>query len=83
MGYKEFFDKSGLTFDKFPIVVEGDIQNTINAVDVYFNAKGIDQLDEAFSGPFSAISMEYGIPLDQLMQMQRSYLQNYNYIKAK
>ncbi len=84
MSYTELFEQTELTFDEFPIIVKGDIQNTIDAVDAYFNAKGIDQLDEAFLGPFNSIADKYdNINLDQLMRMQRSYLQNYNYIESK
>jgi len=84
MSYTELFEQTELTFDEFPIIVKGDIQNTIDAVDAYFNAKGIDQLDEAFLGPFNSIADKYdNITLDQLMRMQRSYLQNYNYIESK
>ena len=83
MPFTAFFDDSGLTFDEFPIVVDGDIQNTIDAVDAYFKAKNIDQLDIAFSGPFQAIADKYGISLGLLMIQQRSYLQNYNYIESK
>lgn len=84
MSYTELFEQTELTFDEFPIIVKGDIQNTIDAVDAYFNAKGIDQLDEAFLGPFNAIADKYdNINLDSLMQQQRSYLQNYNYIESK
>ena len=83
MSYTDFFDDSGMTFEDFPVVVGGDIQNTINAVDLYFNATGIDQLDGAFSGPFNAIADKYGISLEQLMQQQRSYLQNYNFLKSE
>lgn len=83
MAFTDFFDDSGMTFEDFPVVVGGDIQNTIDAVDTYFNAKGIDQLDGAFSGPFNAIADKYGISLEQLMQQQRSYLQNYNFLKSE
>ena len=83
MYYTDFFDKSGLTFDEFPIVVDGMIENTIMAVEGYFAPSSQYQLDGIYNGPFKAIADKYGISLDQLMQMQRSYLQNYNYIESK
>jgi len=83
MSYTDLFDKAVLTFDEFPIVVAGDIENTIRAVEGYFAPRGQAQLDSIYGSPFKAIADKYGIPLDQLMQMQRSYLQNYNYIESK
>jgi len=83
MSYIEFFAKSEMTFADFPIVPSGDIQKTINAVEGYFAPRGQAQLDNIYSGPFKAIADKYGIPLDQLMQMQRSYLLEHNYIESK
>jgi hypothetical protein len=83
MSYTDLFDKSGMTFADFPIVPSGDIQKTINAVEGYFAPRGQAQLDSIYDGPFKAIADKYGIPLDQLMKMQRSYLQEHNYIESK
>lgn len=84
MRYTELFDESGLTFDEFPIVVGGMIENTISAVDSYFAPVSQYALDQVYSGPFKAIADKYFKgDLDKLMKMQRSYLQNYNYIESK
>lgn len=83
MSYTDLFDKAVLTFADFPIVVDGMIENTIEAVEGYFAPLSQYQLDGIYNGPFKAIADKYGISLDQLMQMQRSYLQNYNYIESK
>ena len=84
MSFIEFFDVSGQTFDEFPIVVDGMIENTIRAVEGYFSPSSQRQLDGIYNGPFKAIADKYFKgDLDKLMQMQRSYLQNYNYIESK
>lgn len=61
----------------------GDIRQTISAVETYFNAKEISDLDDFYQTSFPAISEQYKIPLDKLMEMQRSYLQKHNYIETK
>jgi len=83
MSYTTFFEQSGMTFEDFPIVVDGMIEYTIMAVEGYFAPSSQYELDGIYNGPFKAIADKYGIPLDQLMKMQRSYLQNHNYIESK
>ena len=83
MSFNELFDGTGLTFDKFPIVVDGDIQTTIKSVEGYFGAKDLNMLDSFYEGPFGNIADKYGISLDALMEQQRSYLQQNNFIKSE
>ena len=74
---QEFFDLTGLKFDEFPIVLNGDIKNTINAVEAY-------QADPegSFVGNFRTIANKYGLTLDELMVQQRQYLTENGYIKS-
>tara|TARA_R110001606_G_scaffold86528_6_gene195812 strand:+ start:7307 stop:9646 length:2340 start_codon:yes stop_codon:yes gene_type:complete len=81
--YKSLLEDTGLTFSSFPIMEGGDIRQTISAVETYFNAKEISDLDDFYQTSFPAISEQYKIPLDKLMEMQRSYLQKHNYIETK
>ena len=84
MTFSEFFDKTESNFEKFPIVVDGNIQNTITSVEGYFGAKDLDMIDAFYEGPFRLIADKYyNGDLDLLMQHQRTYLQENNFIKSE
>lgn len=73
---QEFLDVTNLNFSEFPIVVDGNIQTTIDTVKAFTNAP-----DDFYAGDFQLIANKYGLTLKELMELQRSYFQKTKYIE--